>query len=904
MTAAQDRDNDRAAPAMTPKRLTVGILAHVDAGKTTLTEGMLYLSGRLRRLGRVDHRDTFLDTHPMERERGITIFSKQARLYLREETSALHGGGEEIPPCDVVLLDTPGHTDFAAEAERTLSVLDYAILVVSATDGVQNHTLTLWQLLKTYGVPTFLFVNKMDQPHAGAQGICEELQRRLDPGIFGLFPEEAPEEREERLAMSAESLMEDYLENGRVDTDAVRSMIADRRLFPCRFGSALKLEGVRELLTDLCTLTLEPSYPERFAAKVYKIARDASGARLTYLKVTGGRLSVRDEIRCRDASGQMLVEKAAQLRLYTGEKYEQADTAEAGEIVAVVGLSGTFAGQGLGDEPDAARPVLEPVLTYRLRLPAGCDVRQYYPRLKQLEEEDPTLRLVWQEELKEIHAQLMGEVQIEILERMIRERFGIEAVVDEGRILYKETVAAPVEGVGHFEPLRHYAEVHLAITPLPEGSGVVFDDICPDNVLEKNWRRLILAGLGSRVHRGVLIGAPLTDVRITLLCGRASLKHTDGGDFREAACRAVRQGLMKAEPVLLEPYYRYRLEVPAVNVGRAMTDMTGFFATVEVSAAQADETGTTCLSGRVPVSELKDYAREVAAYTRGMGRLFCTFDGYAPCHDRMAVLAAHPYVPEADLENTPHSVFCAHGAGFVVPWNEVARYMHMDSGWDKSRSLQAGPTLTAEARASAILPSAHVVRKAYNLSDSEFASIMARTFGPEKRRTYKEPKKNGAEPVKVKKTRPAVQGPRRMVIDGYNLMFQWDKLSALAEQDLEYARETLMDLISNYVAFTKVELTLVFDAYRVRPNLGKTIPHDGYTVVYTAANETADAYIERLVHKLGPDYRLRVVTSDGLVQVSALHAGVSRMSAREFIAELTRVSEEITAYIRKMSEKE
>ncbi len=884
--------------ASSSRRLVVGIVAHVDAGKTTLSEGMLYLSGRTRRLGRVDHRDTFLDTNPMERERGITIFSKQARLTIPVE-------GRE--PLDIVLMDTPGHTDFSAETERTFSVLDYAILVVSGTDGIQNHTLTLWRLLEAYRVPTFLFVNKMDQPTAGAQGLCMDMRRKLSDRILPFYPDDTDDARNERMAAAAEDLMEDYFETGEVDLIAAARHIADRELFPCFFGSALRLEGVAELMTYLSALTLSPVYGPDLGAKVCKIAHDPAGTRLSYLKVTGGRLSVRDELTYTGADGSRITEKIAQLRLYSGDRFEQVDSVEAGDVCAAVGLSGTWAGLGLGAEPDNGTPLLEPVLSYRITLPPDSDPRLIYPKLKVLEEEDPALHFTWSEELSEIHVRLMGNVQTEVLTRLIGERLGVNVIVEDGRILYRETIASPVEGVGHYEPLRHYAEVHVAIEPLPAGSGVVTADACPDAVLEKNWRRLIMAGLASKTHRGILMGAPLTDVRITLLCGRASIKHTDGGDFREAVCRAVRHGLMQARPILLEPWYRYRLTVPTSVVGRAMTDMQARFADFTISEDPADGEDMTTLSGRVPVSELRDYARDVSAYTHGRGRLVCTPDGYAPCHDTEKAMAGVTYEPEADVSNPPHSIFCAHGAGFFVPWQEVTRYMHMDSGWKPQTTAAANMlsvTETAEARASAVIPSVRSVRKAYTLSDAEMEAIMRRTFGPEKRRDYREPVIRTADPAKKPKAvkPPPPPRPPHVIIDGYNLIFQWEYLSGLAKDNLETARQTLIDLIANYAAFTRTKVTLVFDAYMVTPNLGKTETHDGFTVVYTAKNQTADAYIERLVHELGPDYRIRVVTSDELVQVSALHAGTSRMSSREFTGELVRTGQEITGFIRKLEE--
>ncbi len=852
------------------KRQVVGVLAHVDAGKTTLSEAMLYLSGRIRRLGRVDHRDTYLDTNPMERERGITIFSKQARM--------------TVGDTDFVLLDTPGHTDFSAEAERSLQVLDYAILVISGTDGVQNHTLTLWQLLRTYRVPTFLFINKMDLPTRGEEALAADLAAKLDPGCTPFFTGEKPDTRDERLAMADEALMELYLETGSLDMAAFAGLVAARRVFPCFFGSALRLDGVAEFLAALDQLTLAPLYPDEFAARVYKIAYDGTGAsaRMTYLKLTGGSLSVRDELTYLAADGTPVREKVAQIRLYSGDKFTQVDRVEAGDVCTVIGLSASWAGMGLGAEPDAARPVLEPVLTYRLRLPDGCDPVLYYPRFKQLEEEDPALHLRWDEHLGDIYAGLMGEVQIEVLTRRISERFGIDITVDAGRILYKETITAPVEGVGHFEPLRHYAEVHLWLEPLPEGSGLVFDTRCPEDSLDRNWQRLILTHLGERTHRGVLTGAPLTDVKITLLCGRAHLKHTDGGDFREATCRAVRQGLMQAESVLLEPFYRYRLELPTACVGRAINDMQARTATVTVEDGNGDE---SVLSGRVPVAGMRDYLREMMSYTHGQGRLWCTFDGYAPCADAAAIIAEVGYSPENDLDNPPHSVFCDHGAGFTVPWDKVRDYMHLDSGIMRTQTVDEP-----------LLPSVRTIARSYSLNDDELEAIMLRTFGPVKRRQYTPPRVvGGAKPDRAPKPKADA-----LIIDGYNVIFAWDFLKSMAEASLEGARETLMGILDNYVAYTKADVTLVFDAYNVERNDGHTETRNGYRVIYTAEDETADAYIERLMHELEAKHNLRVVTSDRLIQLSAVHAGVLRLSAREFHEEILRVSAEITAFIRKL----
>ncbi len=863
--------------AQPKKKLVVGILAHVDAGKTTLSEALLYLSGRIRKLGRVDHGDTFLDTNPLERERGITIFSKSARF----STDRL----------DVVLLDTPGHVDFSAETERTLQVLDYAILVVSATDGVQNHTLTLWQLLRTYHVPTFVFINKIDLENPGEAALAGQLAERLDPACFACFTGEDSSARAERLASLSDELMEAFFDGEDPDDGVIAELVAGRKLFPCFFGSALRMSGVEEFLDGLARWTLQPSYPEAFGARVYKISRDSTtsghGARLTWMKITGGALNVRDGLRCRTPDGAVLTEKAAQLRLYSGEKYTQTDTVTAGEIVCVVGLTGTFAGEGLGDEPDASRPVLEPVLNYRVNLPPGCDVRLFYPKLKQLEEEDPALHLVWREETREIHAQLMGEVQTEVLTRLIRERFGVEASFDAGRILYKETIRKPVEGIGHFEPLRHYAEVHLLLEPLPPGSGMVFDTRCPDSMLARNWQSVILSHLWAKVHCGVLTCSPLTDMKITLVAGRAHQVHTDGGDFREAAWRAVRQGVMSAESVLLEPIWRFTLTLPSAQVGRAANDLT--LRGAEFVLGDSDGL-TTVVTGRVPAASLGDYAREVQTYTRGEGRLSVAFDGYAPCHNADEVIAAIGYNPEGDLANTPHSIFCGHGAGFVVPWNRVREYMHITSYPARDRSADADDDAP-------LLPSAKKLAGRYDLSDDELEAIMTREFGPIKRRQYKEP----VRVVAQGRERTAKPVRRVLIIDGYNVIFQWESLRELAKDDLSHARDRLMDLLANYVAFTKTEVTLVFDAYHVPNSQSRSYDRDGYHVVYTSQDETADAFIERKAHELGPSYSVRVVTSDRLIQVSALAAGVARMSAREFEEEILRISAEITEFIQKLT---
>lgn len=870
------------------KRIIIGILAHVDAGKTTLSEALLYRSGQLRAPGRVDHGNTFLDSDSMERERGITIFSKQARF----STEA----------CDYLLLDTPGHVDFSPEAERTLSLLDYAILVISGPDGVQNHTRTLWQLLEYYRVPTLLFVNKTDiTPRLQAE-LHAELAEKLSPRCAPFYEKATVAERDEALALSHESLLERVLTGETVEEEEIARLLAERELFPVLFGSALRMTGVDHLLDTLDRYTLPPVYGEEdFGGRVYKISRASaagSAARLTYVKVTSGRLSVRDELTYLTPEGKRFSEKISQLRLYSGEKFRQVDVVEAGDVCAAVGLSATYVGQGLGTETDGSAPVLEPVLSYRILLPPSCDLRVYFPRLKELEEEEPSLHLSLNREYGYAEARLMGDIQIDLLRRLVKERLGVDCELDEGQILYKETPAAKAIGVGHFEPLRHYAEVQLLIEPQPRGTGLVFDTRLPENSLELNWQRLILSHLYEKTHRGTRTGALLTDARITLVAGKAHLKHTEGGDFREATFRALRHGLMKAGCTLLEPYCRFRLELPAAAVGRAMTDLQNRHATFSVEESTEE---TAVLSGRAPVATLLDYHRQVTAYTRGQGRLTTAADGYEPCHNTEEVVAAVGYDPEADPENTPHSVFCAHGAGFVVNWREVDSYKHLEAEISLSPSLAGG-----EAVAEAVIPRVSSLRKRYRLSDGELEAILLRTFGPEKPRSYNRPKpkvvanspRDGKPPRSPKPTPPR---RRILLIDGYNLIYAWDILREVAEShSLEKARETLMDILSSFVAYTKTELVLVFDAYLVKDGQGSDFPHDGYRVVYTTENQTADAYIERFVATLGPEYSPRVVTGDRLLQISALHSGGLRVTAAEFIREVNTVTNEIAEFVRRL----
>ena len=855
------------------KKLTIGILAHVDAGKTTLSEALLYVSGKIRTLGRVDHKNTYLDTNAIERERGITIFSKQARFSSEN--------------CDFILLDTPGHVDFSAETERTLDLLDYAILVISGADGVQNHTRTLWQLLDFYNVPTFIFVNKCDVAIKLKEDIEGVLASSLSPHCAGFYESDARDELEERLATANEELLEKMLSGERIDDESIAALISRRKLFPCLFGSALRMQGIDFLLDIIDKYTLEPIYgDERFGARVYKIAR-AGSTRLTYMKITGGKLTARDEISYVSADGTKINEKIGQIRLYSGDKFEQTDSVRAGEICAVIGLSSTYVGQGLGFECDTQKPVLEPVLSYAIKLPPECDLRVYFPKLKELEEEEPSLHLCWNDELSQIEARLMGDIQIDLLKRLVNDRFGIDCEFDTGKILYKEKAAAKAIGVGHFEPLRHYAEVQLLLEPQPKGTGLIFDTRLPENTLDLNWQRLILTHLYEKNHRGTLTGASLTDTKITLVAGKAHLKHTEGGDFREATYRAVRHGLMKSGCVLLEPYYKFRLEIPSGFVGRALSDLQARSASFEIEGSDEQY---SAISGRAPVATLHDYTRELISYTKGEGKLFLTSDGYEPCHNADEIIQSVGYDPEADLDNTPHSVFCAHGAGFIVPWREVDSYKH----------LEANVSVTS---ASQIIPKATSLARKYSISDEELEAIMLREFGPIKRKRYSEPKTiSASKPEKPPKNK-IVRSQRHMVIiDGYNLIYSDENLKKTSLFSLEKAREELMDILSSYVAYTKIELVLVFDAYLVKEGEGSEFMHDGYKVVYTKEDQTADAYIEKMMHELGPDYSIRMVTGDKLLQFSAVHSGISRMTAEEFIAEITKVGNEISEFIKKLSD--
>ena len=869
------------------KNRVIGILAHVDAGKTTLSEALLFAAGRIRKMGRVDFRTTYLDTHELERERGITIFSKQAVI--------------ETPEGRITLLDTPGHVDFSAEAERTLSVLDYAILVISGSAGVQAHTETLWELLERYRVPTFIFVTKMDLPDCenNRRKLSDELSGRLSAGCVDFSAGGDPEQRDELTAMTDEDALEEYSESGEISEETIARLIRQRKLFPCFFGSGIRLDGVEELLGALAKYAGEKTYPDEFSARVFKIGHDRSGARLTYLKLTGGSLAVRQSIRCLyPGSEEAEEEKITGIRLYSGAKYDSLDSASAGDVVAVTGLSRSYIGQGLGADTAFSKPYLEPVMNYRLRLPADTDARQMMAKLRELEAEEPLLHLVWNERYGEIHAQMMGQVQCEVVTSLIKERYGVDVTLEDGRILYRETVTGTAEGVGHFEPLRHYAEVHLLIRPLPPGTGLLFDSAADSDYLDKSWQKLILSYLEEKQHLGVLTGAPLTDAEITLLCGRAHLKHTHGADMREATLRAVRQGLMVLASAgkcrLLEPYYQFTLEVPGECVGRAMSDIVARQGTF---TEKESAPGVSVLTGKAPVSTVNDYAGEVAAYTRGRGRFSCRLAGYYPCHDSERVIAEADYSPQSDLENTPDSVFCAHGAGFPVPWNEAPQYMHLELLKPDREEAESGETDPEK------LSAPKLVAKNLNIDDKELEKIMEREFGPIRRREYGLPSVSFSDPDPGRDRKKAGSGREQLyIIDGYNVIFAWEELAETAKEDLEDARRRLCELLVNYQAFTKREMILVFDAYNVKTAEDRRVEMGGLHVVYTKENQIADAYIEKLISDIGKDYSVRVVTSDGLIQLRAVGTGVLRMSAREFHEEVAAAGDEIAAILKKLRE--
>lgn len=876
------------------KKLVIGILAHVDAGKTTLSEELLYLCGEIRKIGRVDHGDAFLDTYELEKERGITIFSKQALL--------------KTENMEVTLLDTPGHVDFSAEMERTLQVLDYAILVINGMDGVQSHTMTLWRLLERYQIPTFLFVNKMDQQGTDHDALLNDLKQHLhencvdfgrtqdtDYGMYEFTPEQL-----ENIAVCEEDLLETYLETDIVEDRDIVRLIVQRKIFPCYFGSALKEKGVKDFWNGVQKYTAEPKRPTEFGAKVFKIARDEQGNRLTYMKITGGSLKVKTLLSS-NSNGQSLPgrkaeedaweEKADQIRLYSGAKYELTSEAEAGTVCAVTGLTRTYPGEGLGIEQESELPILEPVLNYQIILPDDCDPHQMLQKLRQLEEEEPQLHILWDSQFSEIHAQLMGEVQIEILKKLIWDRFHVAVEFGAGSIVYKETVAEPVEGVGHFEPLRHYAEVHLLIEPGEPGSGCQFFTACSEDVLARNWQRLILTHLEEKEHIGVLTGSPLTDVQITILTGRAHAKHTEGGDFRQATYRAVRQGLRKARNILLEPYYEFRLEVPAEMIGRAMADVQKMQGTFDAPEVEGE---TAILKGTAAVAQMRDYQKEVVSYTHGTGKLFCSLKGYAPCKNQDEVVQNIGYDPEADLENPTGSVFCAHGAGFVVPWDQVEAYMHLQSGVDMDEldseswyedmeSTQNPGTAVDNANISGNI-SGKNGKFSYSGSyeeEEELQAIFERTFGPMKR--YRTAFQKKTVHSSTPATRYRAGKPRQeeyLLVDGYNIIFSWEELNELAKENIHAACDKLMDILSNYQGYRKCTLILVFDAYKVEGHVEEIIPYHNIYVVYTKEAETADQYIEKTVHRIGRQYQVTVATSDGLEQVIIIGQGAHRISAQ------------------------
>ena len=832
------------------KRLTIGILAHVDSGKTTLSEGLLYCAGMLRKLGRVDHGDAFLDTHALEKSRGITIFSKQARL--------LYGD------CEFTLLDTPGHVDFSTEAERTLSVLDYALLVVSGSEGIQPHTETLFKLLCRYGVPTFVFINKMDISHLSRQELMGGL-KRLGEGFIDFSDDVPKDEFYDGLAMCSEDMMEQYLDTGTVPADTIRQSIRQRQVFPCFFGSALKLEGIKELLAGLEEYTTEPPRGDEFGARIFKLSDDPQGARLTHMKITSGCLKVKDVLH-----GSGWAEKADQIRIYSGAKYQTVDQAPAGMVCAVTGLTSAHPGDGLGAEAGAPFPVLEPVLAYRAVLPEGVDAHKALSALRKLEDADPALHVAWNEGLQEIRVQLMGEVQLEIVQSLLKERFGLDIGFDQGGILYKETITSTVEGVGHYEPLRHYAEVHLLLQPLEAGGGLVFSTGCKEDELDKNWQRLILTHLKEKTHLGVLTGSPITDMSITLVAGKAHLKHTEGGDFRQATYRALRQGLMQAESRLLEPWYSFSLQVPQECVGRAMNDLQAMGASFDPPEQRQED---AVISGTAPVIKLQGYPAVLTGYTKGRGRLSCEGARYLPCHNSDEVIAAIGYDPESDTDNPADSVFCSHGAGHTVKWNAVFDNMHIPAVLrpkSEPEHEHAAPILSRS-------------------DEEELIRIYERTYGPIR-----------SNPIAAFRPSVSVQsqgfrlpeaaetGPEYLLVDGYNIIFAWDDLAAIAKEDMDLARSRLVNLMCNYRGLHRCEVILVFDAYRIKGNTGSVETVNNISVVYTKEAETADSYIERTTHELSKNYRVQVATSDRMEQLIIIGNGAMRISADAFRKEVDR----------------
>lgn len=869
------------------KKICLALVAHVDSGKTTLSESMLYESGKIRKLGRVDNKDAYLDTFALEKERGITIFSKQAEFDWKDT--------------HITLLDTPGHVDFSAEMERTLQVLDYAVLVVSAADGVQGHTQTLWRLLSQYQIPTFLFINKMDQDGADKAEILKEVQRRLSDNCIALATDEDKmEEFYENVALCEESYMEQFLEEGSISTEQIQELIARRKLFPCLFGSALKNEGVDALLDAIDRYMIPKEASEEFGAKVFKIARDEQGNRLTYMKITGGKLTVRSllssDIQKEKGKENAWEEKVTQIRIYSGAKYESVNEIEAGGVCAVTGLTKTYPGEGLGIEKDSFLPILEPVMTYRLIFPDDVEINSMLPKLKMLEEEEPELHIVWDEELRELQVQLMGEVQIEILQRLIQERFQVKVNFGVGNVVYKETIANTVEGVGHYEPLRHYAEVHLKLEPGERGSGLQFATDCSEDILSRNWQRLVLTHLEEKEHKGVLTGASITDMKITLIAGRAHLKHTEGGDFRQATYRAVRQGLMQAQSVLLEPYYAFRLEVPTEMVGRAMTDLEQRHANMDTPVMDGQ---MAALTGNIPVVCLRGYQQEVISYTRGRGRLFCNLTGYFPCHNAQEVIEQKGYLAEMDVRNSPDSVFCAHGAGFVVPWDQVKEYMHVEGNGRISENPEAWEADMQEEDVARFSPKQNKKQEEW-IGLEEIDSILAKTYHANQKENAKKWKRTSARRIDAPSREagrewkaPAEPKEKYLLVDGYNIIFAWQELKELAAINIDGARGKLLDILCNYQGIKRCHLIVVFDAYRVQGHKTEILDYHNIHVVYTKEAETADQYIEKFAHENGRKYQVTVATSDGLEQIIIRGQGCQLISAREFEKEVNQAAKQL-----------
>lgn len=861
------------------QQICAALLAHVDAGKTTLSEALLYTNGSIRKLGRVDNGDAFLDMYQLERARGITIFSKQAVLQMEHMS--------------ITLLDTPGHVDFSAEMERTLQVLDYAILVVSGADGIQGHTRTLWRLLKKYKIPVFLFINKMDMPETDKEVLLDELKTGLDEGCLD-FTQIDTENFYENLAMCEEETLEYFLEYGRIEESQIKRLIKERKVFPCFFGSALKLMGVAYFLNMLECYMYQPDYPKEFGAKIFKITRDNQGNRLTHLKITGGSLKIKTPLTEKQ-------EKINQIRIYSGEKFKTVNEAQAGTICAVTGLSGACAGTGLGIEKDSDLPLLVPVLTYQILLPPKCDINVMLSYFYQLQEEEPELHIVWEEKLQEIQVQIMGEVQLEILKSLVKERFDVDISFGAGNILYKETITHPVEGVGHYEPLRHYAEVHLLLEPLESGSGLQFATCCSEDVLDRNWQRLVLTHLEEKEHRGVLTGASITDMKISLIAGRAHLKHTEGGDFRQATYRALRQGLMEADSVLLEPYYNFRLEIPEAMIGRAMTDIERMHGSLEPPQMQGE---MAVLIGYAPVATIRDYQREVISYSKGNGRLSCTLRGYEPCYNQQEIIEQIQYEPEHDLDNSPDSVFCAHGAGFVVKWNQVKKYMHVESpSFLFEREIENFLSVEGQNfKISTRTEMEHSQEEEAWIGEEEVEEILTRTLYAN--RQSKEIKRKGYHKRKesIKSNIPSTtriykkleSKEEYMLVDGYNVIFAWQDLKELAEDSIDGARGKLLDILCNYQGIRKCKLIVVFDAYRVQRHKTEIMDYHNIHVVFTREAETADQYIEKFAHEHAKKYQITVVTSDGLEQIIIMGQGCTLISAREFQEEIKAIKE--TAY--------